>query len=91
MIGGSQGKILKQKPWVSVFERLFSGSCLASFLVQSTTSCLGMVLPTVGWAFLDQLTVMTVNPPQANLNWVDAIETHISDDFKLSQVDKFKG
>lgn len=44
-------KNLKQRPWRNS-AGLLSGACSVSFYIQSKRTCLGMVLPTVGWDLL---------------------------------------
>lgn len=49
---------------------LLSGACSISFLIQPRLSCLGMVLPMVGWAILQELAMEKMPPqtyPQASL------------------------
>lgn len=47
----------RQKLCRMVFADLLIGLCLAIFLTQPRSTCLGMVPPTVAWVLLHQLTV----------------------------------
>lgn len=59
VIGGSQGKNLKHKPWrKNAYWLTPTGSCSGSFLTHPRPTGPGMVLPAEGWARPSQLTIM---------------------------------
>lgn len=57
MVEEGQGRSWIRNHKRSLLTSLFTGSCSLSFLTQSRSTCLGMVLPTVDQALLSQLPI----------------------------------